>query len=276
MRKKIVFTPKQKQFIADHYLKMSIRDMAKKLPYSASTIGKYMRANGLVVSKEVTAMKIAKKNKGRTSFTSEMDDFLKANYLDMPVKKIGRNIGKSYSDVILRLQQLGLELPKQIRIKNQFDSRLKKGCMSPNKGKTIDQFMTLEQKEAFIKQQFKPIKKYVSGYLKDYKRLSKYDAGYDMKLKCAKALGFKNVNQAISEFGVRGFMKNFDQWLLEQKHIKIDSNFKSNTDSICLNVEYNQLVKKWIAEMQASGLNNQDMVRVFKQADARLKELKNK
>lgn len=72
-------------------------------------------------------VKFRKSPEGITTFTIEMDEFLKENYLKMPLKTMGKSIGKSDVGVRKRLSQLGLIIPPELIQKRVLDSRLKKG-----------------------------------------------------------------------------------------------------------------------------------------------------
>ncbi|WP_370214815.1 HNH endonuclease signature motif containing protein [Mesoflavibacter profundi] len=155
MSKKIIFSKSQHQFIVDNYLKLSSMDLSKHLGCSRSVVSNYLRDNGLKMPKAIQIKLRSEKLKGRTTFTPEMDAYLKANYLTKPLKSIGKHIGKSYTGITVRLRQLGLEVPREIIEANKQKSQFKKGHISHNKGKTLDDFMTPEQKQQFLKTSFK-------------------------------------------------------------------------------------------------------------------------
>ena len=91
----------------------------------------------------------------RTSYTTEQVNFIKENYLKMPVKSIARKLNKSGSGVQGIIDRLGLSVPREIRLQRMLDSRLKKGHTPKNKGKKITEYMSPEAIEKVKKTQFK-------------------------------------------------------------------------------------------------------------------------
>lgn len=92
--------------------------------------------------------------KSRTTFTPEMDAIIKANYLEIPVKRLGRMIGKSYTGISGRLKQLGLVIPREIIEERKKMGRIKKGDPSFNKGKKQKDYMSAEAIERTKKTRF--------------------------------------------------------------------------------------------------------------------------
>lgn len=100
-------------------------------------------------------VKFRKSPEGITTFSIEMDEFLKKNYLKMPLKTMGRSIGKSDVGVRKRMSQLGLIIPPEIIQKRVLDSRIKKGNIPSNKGKKWDEYLPKEVQERCRKSTFK-------------------------------------------------------------------------------------------------------------------------
>lgn len=148
-------TEQHKAFIKANYLKLSGYDMAKKFGCSSSVVNGYKRENGLITPKSVTAKLKAGKMTGRTSFTPEMDAFIKENYLKMPVKAMGRKIDKSFTAIALRLKKLGLEIPKELREQRKKRGQFKEGFVPKNKGLKLEEFMTPENAAKFRSNSFK-------------------------------------------------------------------------------------------------------------------------
>ena len=134
---KPVLTEEQKQFIKDNRLSMSGVDMAKKFGVSKSVVQVYIRKNNLTPPKEIVAKFKSLPNVGKTSSTPKVDKYLNKNYLTEPIKAIASNIGKSATFVKKRLEQLGLEIPKEIIEQRMEVSKYKKGNIPNNKGKKI-------------------------------------------------------------------------------------------------------------------------------------------
>lgn len=148
-------TNQHKAFIKANYLKMSGKDMAKKFGCSCTVVNGYKRKQGLVTPKEVMAKNRAKKMTGRTSFTPKMDAYLKENYLTIPIKTMGRTLDKSFTGITIRLRQLGLVIPLEVRRKRKKMTQFKTGFVPKNKGKKLKDFMTPEQAENFLSNSFK-------------------------------------------------------------------------------------------------------------------------
>ncbi|WP_394749499.1 HNH endonuclease signature motif containing protein [Spongiimicrobium salis] len=139
-----IFTEKDKQFIGDNYLKMSSRQLGKALDCSRGVIQRYMRENDLEVPPGIVEQFRRNALKGRTSFTEEQTQFIMDNYLTMPIKTMGSIIGKSYTGVAKRLEQLNLSIPREIIEQRKNESRFKKGRTPENKGKKQADFMSPE------------------------------------------------------------------------------------------------------------------------------------
>tara|TARA_R110002020_G_scaffold318905_10_gene534575 strand:- start:5132 stop:5917 length:786 start_codon:yes stop_codon:yes gene_type:complete len=153
MRKRL--SDANRKYIIENRLNLSSVEIAAKLNIHPSTVQKILRDAGLEVSKKLMYERIANKARGRTSFTSEMDEFLKANYLTMPVKPLGQQIGKSYCGVMIRLRQLGLEIPEEIREARKKKGQRKKGEVPANKGRPQREWLSGKALKNVQKTQFK-------------------------------------------------------------------------------------------------------------------------
>jgi hypothetical protein len=88
-------------------------------------------------------------------FTPEEDDYIRANYLKKPLKRISKDLGRSESGARQRLKFLGLEVPKEIADKFRTMSRFQKGHSTFNKGKKQTEYMSAEAIERTKKTRFK-------------------------------------------------------------------------------------------------------------------------
>lgn len=77
----------------------------------------------------------------------EQLEYIKNNYLAIPVKTIARNIGRSCFFVKGRMDKMGLVVPKNIIEKRKRESRFSKGSIPFNKGLKQTEFLTLESIE---------------------------------------------------------------------------------------------------------------------------------
>lgn len=83
------------------------------------------------------------------------DQFIRDNYLTMPVKRMAKEINKSGCYVFNRLKVLGLVVPVEIVEQRKAESRFKEGFTPINKGKKQTDFMTQEGIEKTVKTRFK-------------------------------------------------------------------------------------------------------------------------
>lgn len=88
-------------------------------------------------------------------FTQQEDDYIRANYLLIPTKRISKLLGRSESSARQHIKLLGLSIPKHIIAKFKADSYIKKGATPPNKGKKQSDYMTAEQIERTKATRFK-------------------------------------------------------------------------------------------------------------------------
>lgn len=70
-------------------------------------------------------------------FTQQEDDFLRANYLAIPTKRMSTMLGRSESSARQRLHLLGLQVPPAIVDGFKKNSQFKKGQIPKNKGKPM-------------------------------------------------------------------------------------------------------------------------------------------
>lgn len=148
------FTPSEEKYMRENFGEISSREMARKLECSRSKVQNFFKRNNMKMSFAQKEKLRAKGLTGKTTFTPAMDKFLKENYLTIPVKPLGEQIGKSYCGVMTRLRQLGLKIPEEIRAKRKTIGQRKPGDVPANKGKKIEDFMTPEQVAVFKKNQF--------------------------------------------------------------------------------------------------------------------------
>lgn len=141
---KRVVSPQQEQYIIKTYLEFSDQELADKLGLcSKGTVRSVRKRNNAFPPKDVTIARRVKSMLGKTSATKYEDDFIKANYLTMPVKAIAAKLNRCGSTFITtRLRQLGLTIPPEIIKRRKEDSQIKKGTSPPNKGKRHSDYMS--------------------------------------------------------------------------------------------------------------------------------------
>lgn len=91
----------------------------------------------------------------RRKFTQEEDDFIRENYLTMPMCEISRKLGRSKSCARQRAPKIGCIVPAEVGELFQKQSRIKKGHVSVNKGKKQSDYMTAEAIEKTAATRFK-------------------------------------------------------------------------------------------------------------------------
>lgn len=88
-------------------------------------------------------------------FTQEDDDFLRENYLQLPVKTMAKILGRSGFGTLNRLKILNLEITEEAKERNKQSSYFKKGHKPMNKGLKMEQYMSAESIKKVQKTQFK-------------------------------------------------------------------------------------------------------------------------
>jgi hypothetical protein len=139
---KYIFTVKQQEYIRANYLQASSTDLGKACNCTGQVIRRWLKEQGLTVSKEVSQSFGSAKLTGKTTFNKKEDAYLHANYLIMPVKKMASSLNRSGVGVIGRLRQLGLVIPPEIIEQRKRDSRIQAGNTPMNKGRKQSDYMT--------------------------------------------------------------------------------------------------------------------------------------
>jgi hypothetical protein len=89
------------------------------------------------------------------SFTETESQFIKANYLKIPIKTIGRQIGRSGCGVAGFMKRNALVVPKNLAEQRKKNSHFKTGMIAHNKGKKQTEFMSAKAIESTKKTRFK-------------------------------------------------------------------------------------------------------------------------
>lgn len=155
MRNKIIFTKQEQDYIFDNYLKISSNKIGDKLGYRGAIVRKFMKENHLIVSVDLSKKFRSDALNGRTSFTDNETQFVKDNYLVIPVKRIAKKLGKRGCAVNIRLRQLGLVIPKNLIEKRKRESQFNKGQVAFNKGMKQTEFMSKASISKTIATRFK-------------------------------------------------------------------------------------------------------------------------
>lgn len=139
---KYIFTDEQLLNIKENYLKMSSRKLAELCKCDRGVIQRFLKKNNLVVPKKNIEVFRKQAMIGRTSFTEIEDNYIKENYLKLPIKTMGSEINRSYSGISGRMKQLNLVLPKELIEKRKKACQFKKGQTPFTKGKKQTEYMS--------------------------------------------------------------------------------------------------------------------------------------
>jgi hypothetical protein len=80
--------------------------------------------------------------KRKHSFSEEEEKYIKQNYLSIPIKRLAKNISRSYNGVMGCLKRMGLIIPKEVVERNIQSSRIKPGNIPVKNGVNIAHFRT--------------------------------------------------------------------------------------------------------------------------------------
>jgi hypothetical protein len=98
-----------------------------------------MKKNGLSVPHELQVQFRAQGNVGKTTFSAKEDRIIKEKYLSIPIKELAKQIDRSFTGVMGRINAMGLELPAEVREERKRIGMFKGGHQPANKGmKQID------------------------------------------------------------------------------------------------------------------------------------------
>lgn len=164
------FTAEQEDYIRANYLNEPASQMSLKFGLGKGIISRYLKRNNLIVPAE-TISHFRKMNKPVISCITQFDDFLRENYLKMPIKTMARAIGKN-SDITVRtrMRQLGLVVPPELASQRLKDGMYRKGHTPFNKGKKLEEYLSPEQIANQLKTSFKkghvPVNKTPIGTIK--------------------------------------------------------------------------------------------------------------
>jgi hypothetical protein len=153
---KKVVTPEIEKFIIDNANLFSTRKIAEMSSVSRDTVRRIFRRNNIEVPIELRQKWKSDAVKGKTTFTPEEDEIIKQNYLDLPVKRIGQMIGRSFTGITSRLNQLGLIIPDNLKAERKAKGMFRKGQEPPNKGKKMSPELYEKVKHTFFQKNHIP------------------------------------------------------------------------------------------------------------------------
>lgn len=134
---------------------MSGSAMARIFVVEKNVVTRYMRKNGLSAPIELQKKFRSAGHTGKTTFTTEEDEMIKANYLSIPIKTLGDKMHRSFTGIMGRLKALNLELPEELRAERKKAGMYRKGATPMNKGKKQSEYMSQESIEKTAATRFK-------------------------------------------------------------------------------------------------------------------------
>ncbi len=148
-------TEAQKEYIINQRLLKSSNKIAADIGFSGSTVNRFLRENNLSIPKELSQKFRVQDQKGKTKLSHEQDQFLKDNYLTIPIKVMAKKFKVSHGCVITRLRQLNIKIPREIAEARKKKGQFVSGQVSHNRGKKLSDYMTPKQMKGIKKNQFK-------------------------------------------------------------------------------------------------------------------------
>ena len=91
-----------KIYIEEYYNNVSIRQIAKDLGIDKYYVKRYMEENNLTVSNKIKTIRVC-------DYTSEEEQFIKDNYLNMPYSQIAKKLNKSEQAIRTKISKMGLK-----------------------------------------------------------------------------------------------------------------------------------------------------------------------
>jgi len=142
------WTPSQKQFVRNNYLTMTHKEMAEITGKTWIQVKSMCRNNGLILKGEdLRKRKIAAQKKAHEHRLLDeiQGQFIKDNYLTMPIKTIAKALGlKSQTSVRTYMKRNNIKVPKEIADGFKSEGMFRLGVSPVNKGKKQTEFMSAE------------------------------------------------------------------------------------------------------------------------------------
>lgn len=143
------------EYIKDNYLLLPLKEIAATIGKDKPYVQRRLRKMGLQVPKDIANARKAEALKEKYKYSwAPVDEVIKEQYLQIPVKQLCKQLGKSSTWLRHRMDLLGLKLPKEVAEARKAATQVKKGNIPFNKGKKAESYMSKEQLEIFRKNQF--------------------------------------------------------------------------------------------------------------------------
>lgn len=85
----------------------------------------------------------------------EQEEYIRENYLEIPIKALAIDVGRSQTFVRGFMNRNGLKIPKALAMKRKKANQFRKGNVSHNKGRKQEEFMSTESIERTKATRFK-------------------------------------------------------------------------------------------------------------------------
>lgn len=148
---KRVLTPEMEKYFVENAFKESGKSMSRKFRVSNSVVKLVFKNHNIIIPENIKNEFRSKAMQDKTTFTPEEDAIIIDNYLDLPIKRIGKLIGRSYTGINGRLRQLGLSIPQELRDERKKMGMYRKGSTPANKGKKMSSEVYERTKHTFFK-----------------------------------------------------------------------------------------------------------------------------
>lgn len=148
--RKCTLSKADQAFIKRNYKTMLGTDMANTLMVDKGIVQRFLKKNGLAMSKKRMYQMRASKNV--KPFTKKEDQYIIKHLPTSSIKKIAAELHRSGGYVSERAKELGLS---SLIESNAINSRLKPGTVPPNKGKKQVEYMSKEAIERTKATRFK-------------------------------------------------------------------------------------------------------------------------
>lgn len=145
------FNDQQITYIHTHCKTRTCNEIARDLRIDRGVLGRYMDEQGIRMSRTEACRLRGVRRIGFTTYSPAEDDYIRSHYLDTPIKRIAKDLGRSNCGVMGRLRAMGLELPTGVALHNMMESRFQKGRESHNKGKSMTPQMRERMQHTFYK-----------------------------------------------------------------------------------------------------------------------------
>lgn len=114
---------------------LSANDMARALGISSTAVCRYMRDNGLKISKKRMNALRKEKLRGRTKLTAAQQQVIREQYLKVPSKTLANQLGVSDTCLRTYLRNNSLVIPQKIVEARKRESRFQRGINPWNSGR---------------------------------------------------------------------------------------------------------------------------------------------